>query len=363
VNRLWATLVGRGLVEPVDDFREDNPPRHPELLDHLAVELVTSGHDIRHVVMLIVASDAYSRRHASDGDPRQRRTLEDACLATPLRPLPAEAVHDSLITAGHLYAVKHPPGVNLKPVEERVLVRREPPASDVPEGAGAGGDETASETTAAVAEAVLGGRLAVADADDDPAMGDLSETMMDADPLAGMRAMSLEDSRRMRLAETMARDGAAPAPIPQSAEEIARLYRVETVTRQVDLNPYFDWAIQMPLPAPPQHFLRLLGQSSRQDGDDAEPRPRMRQALVLLNGPLVHEAARVGPLEPLGRAISVNGRRDLVGMLYLEALSRVPTAEERAVAEDVIAAADSPADGIADMRWAIFNSREFRFLP
>jgi hypothetical protein len=175
--------------------------------------------------------------------------------------------------------------------------------------------------------------------------------------------MSLEDSRRMRLAETMARDGAAPAPIPQSAEEIARLYRVETVTRQVDLNPYFDWAIQMPLPAPPQHFLRLLGQSSRQDGDDAEPRPRMRQALVLLNGPLVHEAARVGPLEPLGRAISVNGRRDLVGMLYLEALSRVPTAEERAVAEDVIAAADSPADGIADMRWAIFNSREFRFLP
>ena len=363
VNRLWATLVGRGLVEPVDDFREDNPPRHPELLDHLAAELVTSGHDIRHVVMLIVASDAYSRRHASDGDPRQRRTLEDACLATPLRPLPAEAVYDSLITAGHLYAVKHPPGANLKAVEERVLVRREPPASDIPEGAAAGGDDTSAETTAAVAEAVLGGRLAVADADDDPAMGDLSETMMDADPLAGMRAMSLEDSRRMRMAETMSRGGATSAPIPQSAEEIARLYRVETVTRQVDLNPYFDWAIHMPLPAPPQHFLRLLGQSPRQDGDGAEPRPHMRQALMLLNGPLVHEAARVGPLEPLGRAISVNGRLDLVRMLYLETLSRVPTAEERAAAEDVIAAADSPADGIADMRWAIFNSREFRFIP
>ncbi|MFM8703691.1 MAG: hypothetical protein ACKOHG_07440, partial [Planctomycetia bacterium] len=78
---------------------------------------------------------------------------------------------------------------------------------------------------------------------------------------------------------------------------------------------------------------------------------------------LVHEAARVGPLEPLGRAIAVNGRLDLVGLLYLEALSRNPTAEERAAAEDVIAAAAAPADGVADMRWALFNSREFRFIP
>jgi hypothetical protein len=138
---------------------------------------------------------------------------------------------------------------------------------------------------------------------------------------------------------------------------------VETVIRQVDINPIFAWAMEMPLPAPPQHFLRLLGQPSRQDGDDAEPRPHMRQALMLLNGPLVHEAARVGPLEPLGRAIAVNGRLDLVGLLYLESLSRNPTAEERAVAEAVIAAADEPADGVADMRWAIFNSREFRFIP
>ncbi|MFM8802507.1 MAG: DUF1553 domain-containing protein [Planctomycetia bacterium] len=343
-NRLWAALVGRGLVEPVDDFRADNPPRHPELLDHLADELVASGHDIRHVVMLIVASDAYARRHADAEDPAVRRRLEDACLAAPRRPLPAEALHDSLITAGHLHAVKHPPGANMKPVEERVLVRREPADDGSSEDAGAGG-----AVSAAVAEAVLGGRLAVADADDDPAMGDLSEAMMDADPLAGMRALTPGDK--------------SAAPVALSAEEIARLYRVETVIRQVDLNPLFAWAIEMPLPAPPQHFLRLLGQSSREDGDDAERRPHMRQALMLLNGPLVHEAARVGPLEPLGRAIAVNGRLDLVGLLYLEALSRNPTAEARAAAEDVIAAAAAPADGVADMRWALFNSREFRFIP
>jgi hypothetical protein len=346
VNRLWATLVGRGLVEPVDDVRDDNPPRHPALLDHLADELVASGHDIRHVVMLIVTSDAYARSHAVAEDPALRRRLEDACLAAPLRPLPAEALHDSLITAGHLHQVKHPAGANLKAVEERVLVRREPSAADA---AAAGGAE--------VAEALLGARLAVADADDDPAMEDITQAMMDADPLAGMRAL---DPRRDA---AMARPAGAPAQ-PPSAEEIAKLYRVETVTRQVDLNPRFDWAIGMPLPAPPQHFLRLLGQSSREDGEDAGgPRPHMRQALILLNGPLVHEAARVGPLEPLGRAIAVGGRLDLVGMLYRETLSRAPTAAERAAAAEVIAGAGSTADGVADMRWAILNSREFRFVP
>lgn len=363
VNRLWATLVGRGLVEPVDDFRDDNPPRHPELLDHLADELVASGHDIRHVVTLIVSSHAYARRHATDEDPKRRRELEDACLAAPLRPLPAEALHDSIVMAGHLHVVKHPPGVNLKTVETRVLVRREPPKGDDVKDGGAKEDDAGA--AAALAEALLGGRLAVADADDDddPVMGDLSEAMTDADPLGGMRALSLEDSQRQRMAEAMAQRNAAPMPLPQSAEEVARLYRVETVTQQVDQNPQFPWAIEMPLPAPPHHFLRLLGQSPRLDDDASEPRPHMRQALMLLNGPLVHEAARVGPLEPLGQAIAVGGRKDLLNTLYMEALSREPTKEERVDAKEVIASADSAADGIADVRWAIFNCREFRFIP
>ena len=35
VNRLWATLMGRGLVEPIDDMRATNPPSNPELLAYL----------------------------------------------------------------------------------------------------------------------------------------------------------------------------------------------------------------------------------------------------------------------------------------------------------------------------------------
>ena len=39
VNRLWGHLMGRGLVDPVDDMRETNPPSNPELLDALAARL------------------------------------------------------------------------------------------------------------------------------------------------------------------------------------------------------------------------------------------------------------------------------------------------------------------------------------
>ena len=36
VNRVWAELLGRGFVNPVDDFKADNPPSHPKTLDYLA---------------------------------------------------------------------------------------------------------------------------------------------------------------------------------------------------------------------------------------------------------------------------------------------------------------------------------------
>jgi len=62
VNRLWLLLFGRGLVETADDFGAQGAwPTHPELLDWLAVEFIESGWDIKHMVRLIVTSDAYQR--------------------------------------------------------------------------------------------------------------------------------------------------------------------------------------------------------------------------------------------------------------------------------------------------------------
>jgi hypothetical protein len=59
VNRIWYHLMGRGLVDPVDDFRPTNPASHPELLDRLANDFVAHHYDVRYMIRLIMSSQAY----------------------------------------------------------------------------------------------------------------------------------------------------------------------------------------------------------------------------------------------------------------------------------------------------------------
>jgi hypothetical protein len=65
-NRIWFQLMGRGLVEPIDDFRVTNPPSHPELLDALAQELIASGYSLRHLVRQIMSSAVYQAQAIAD---------------------------------------------------------------------------------------------------------------------------------------------------------------------------------------------------------------------------------------------------------------------------------------------------------
>jgi hypothetical protein len=59
VNRLWAHLFGVGIVDPVEEPGDDNPPSHPELLDLLAREFIAHKFDLKFVIEAITASRAY----------------------------------------------------------------------------------------------------------------------------------------------------------------------------------------------------------------------------------------------------------------------------------------------------------------
>jgi hypothetical protein len=58
-NRMWSYLMGRGLVDPVDDMRETNPPSNPELLDALAKDFVAHKFDVKHLLRTICNSRTY----------------------------------------------------------------------------------------------------------------------------------------------------------------------------------------------------------------------------------------------------------------------------------------------------------------
>jgi hypothetical protein len=67
VNRMWGHLMGRGIVEPVDDFRDSNPPANAPLLDALAADFAGHGFDWKHSLRTILNSRTYqlsSRKNA-----------------------------------------------------------------------------------------------------------------------------------------------------------------------------------------------------------------------------------------------------------------------------------------------------------
>jgi hypothetical protein len=72
VNRVWAELMGRGLVDPVDDLRVSNPASNGQLLEALAVDFRSHGYDVKHLLRTICTSHVYglssipSERNVSD---------------------------------------------------------------------------------------------------------------------------------------------------------------------------------------------------------------------------------------------------------------------------------------------------------
>ena len=94
-NRMWRKVMGVGLVEPVDDFREENPPSHPALLDHVADLMVELDFDLREFVRVLVSTDVWQRRAVAH-DPTAAEPFRFPGPA--LRRMTAEQVWDSILT-------------------------------------------------------------------------------------------------------------------------------------------------------------------------------------------------------------------------------------------------------------------------
>ncbi len=93
VNRVWSHLLGRGLVEPVDDLRVTNPATHPELLDWLTQDFVDHGFQLRHVIRRVCDSDVYARGTAKDSG--YHATVEFYTSAIP-KPMSPEVFMDAV---------------------------------------------------------------------------------------------------------------------------------------------------------------------------------------------------------------------------------------------------------------------------
>ncbi|MFN0169850.1 MAG: DUF1549 and DUF1553 domain-containing protein [Bryobacteraceae bacterium] len=96
VNRVWSYFFGRGLVHPVDDFRQNNPPTHPQLLAALAEDFRAHGHDLKRLMRVI----AESRTYQTSGSPLPANRQDELNHAwSRPRPMEAEVLLDAISSA------------------------------------------------------------------------------------------------------------------------------------------------------------------------------------------------------------------------------------------------------------------------
>jgi hypothetical protein len=234
-NRFWGYLMGRGLVEPLDDLRPTNPACAPELLDALAKDLAAHDFDMKHSLRTILQSRAYQL--------------------------------DSVETPGN-----------------------------------------------------------AADATD----------------------VYFARYHAKRL----------------TAEQLADAVDFVTGTRQKYSGlPAGTRAIQLPDPRVPSYLLDVFGRPQRAVVCECErtATPNIAQAMHLLNGDTLTKkiADPTGRIEQLMKTRPTTAT--VIRDLYLVVLSRPPSADEAARAQDWLVKAGNMRDGAQDLMWALINSREFLF--
>ncbi|HVC96680.1 MAG TPA: PSD1 and planctomycete cytochrome C domain-containing protein [Pirellulales bacterium] len=107
VNRLWKLCFGHGIVRTLEDFGTQGAwPTHPQLLDWLAVEFIESGWDVKHMLKLMVTSNAY--RQTSDAQPgtRERDPTNQWLTRQDRFRLDAEMVRDNALAIAGLLSEK-----------------------------------------------------------------------------------------------------------------------------------------------------------------------------------------------------------------------------------------------------------------
>ena len=118
VNRVWKQLLGRVLVEPVDQIHSANPASHPRLLNGLADDFATHRFDMRRLMAGILHSETYQR--ASDLPGTDARPPADLFAVAALKPLSGDQIAWSLATStGFTDQILLKWGKELKPLPEK----------------------------------------------------------------------------------------------------------------------------------------------------------------------------------------------------------------------------------------------------
>ena len=98
VNRMWGTFLGRGFINPIDDFNDQNQPSNPELFNELATNFKHYNYDLKKLIRWITHSNAYNVSYVANAtnDKPEHEVLFSRMVMKSMSP---EQLFESLVTA------------------------------------------------------------------------------------------------------------------------------------------------------------------------------------------------------------------------------------------------------------------------
>jgi len=300
VNRLWARVFGRGIVEPLDDWSETTKISHPELFDYLCKIMVAVEYDTAAFMSVLYNTRLFESAVANS----EGKMVGSYDFQGPLlRRMRAEEFYDSLLTIEH-GNLDEKASSNINDSWAEYLERRdsffEADPSDL---------------------AALRGSVGAAQAKKEPIKKELAayrkqanEAESAGDVAAEKKYRKLAKGAEKRLRE-ITKGGVGQA---MSTDRPAD-YSTDTITRASDI----------PTPYKPEGILRAFGASDRYSPDAGHSRPSIPQILTLLNGSKI--AGVTGSGSDLSDIASESAsNEEHLENIFLGIYSRRPSADELA---------------------------------
>ena len=311
-NRVWKKVFGRGLVEPIDDWRDDTQASIPELLDHLEKLMVRVDYNLMEFQRILLNVKAFDREAVNYEIANDQPYYFEGPILTRMS---AEQLWDSFISLAIPYSderIRDPRIIENKLDQfaeyQDKVTNLEPKAMVSLAGKAA----RASKGVLSEMERIQKNIREAQEADDREAVARLRREYGKArnEQRSLFAKLIMGDDFDVRSLYNRGTNGIGKAD-----------------SRWKGYNTGLMRASEITTPAPPGHFLREFGQSDREIIENSNKQASVPQALTLLNG--IIYGAVFSPQSPLSKNLSqANTDEFKIRVLFLSLLNREPTKQE-----------------------------------
>ncbi len=355
-NRLWKQAMGRGLIEPVDDFSDDTKASNEALMKHLEGKMVGYKYDMKQYLRMIYYSKAYQRAAmAEDVDESKRFVFTGPMLER----MNGEQIWDSMITLVSEDVDGVLEDIETSPVQGSI------------EGVYRGYEGLLNLS----AKEMVGRAKEIMNYERERVKIYADKTLSKTEKNQKIRELRNKQRNAYKVDPSAARLSKLYAAYNKAKKrgnkkQMDKLRKQINAVRKSDAYKkyskkryraaYVRASEMTSQPARPGHLLREFGQSDRDQIEASHKDAAVTQVLSLLNG-FVEKSVIYNKNSELTRRIkSAGSAKEKVNVIYLSILNRYPTKDEAGYA--IKAIEEDATQGCEDLVWTLTNTHEFMFI-